>query len=219
MTTRKRWFVYSLVFVSLALALPASAQILYENGPINGETDAFTINFGFVVSNTFTVSQPSQITGLSFGAWLQPGDVLESVGVSITSQEDGGTTYFNQQVNFTQSNCFANNFGFNVCEETASFNAGNFAAGTYWLNLGNAVVNDGDPIYWDENNGVGCTSPGCPSTASDNSVGTIPSEAFTILGNSNSSSGGSVPEPGSLFLAAGGIIGIAGMVRGRMRRE
>jgi hypothetical protein len=27
---------------------------VYENGPINGNTDAWTINFGFVVSDTFT---------------------------------------------------------------------------------------------------------------------------------------------------------------------
>ncbi len=27
---------------------------IYENGPINGNTDAWTINFGFVVSDSFT---------------------------------------------------------------------------------------------------------------------------------------------------------------------
>jgi PEP-CTERM motif len=200
------------------MTLAASAQTVYDNGPINGETDAFTINFGFIVSNSFTVSQPSQITGLSFGAWTFPGDVLESVDVSITSEENEGTLYFNQQVNFTQSNCFANNFGFNVCTETGSFNAGNFIDGTYWINLQNAVVNTGDPIYWDENSGVGCTSPGCPSQASQNDVnGSIPSEAFTILGTSSSSGTGSVPEPGSLLLFAGGFMGVAGMLRRKLR--
>ncbi len=213
---RSRRILLAICF-GLVMTVAATAQTVYSNGPINGETDAFTINFGFVVSNTFTVSQPSQITGLSFGAWLQPGDILQSVDVSITSQELGGTTYFNQQVNFTQSNCFANNYGFNVCEETTSFNAGNFATGTFWVNLGNAVVNDGDPIYWDENNGVGCTSPGCPSVASDNSVGTIPSESFTVLGSPTNSTGGSVPEPSSLLLLAGGVVAMGGMLRRKLR--
>jgi hypothetical protein len=64
----------------LTVALPAIAQqTLYENGPINGNQDAFTINFGFVVSDTFTISGGnSVVNGLSFGAWLEPGDMLES---------------------------------------------------------------------------------------------------------------------------------------------
>ncbi len=199
------------------MTVAATAQTVYSNGPINGETDAFTINDGFVVSNTFTVSQgTSQITGLSFGAWLEQGDVVESVDVAITSQENGGTTFFNQQVNVTQSNCFMNPFGFDVCEETAGFNAGNLTNGTYWVNLSNAVVNSGDPAFWDQNSGVGCTSPGCPSQASDNSVGTIPSESFTILGNATSTAG-TVPEPGSAFLLASGILGAGGFLRRKLR--
>lgn len=60
----------------LAIALPASAQILYNGGPINGETDAWTINEGFVVSDTFIISGGnSTVTGMSFGAWLTPGYV------------------------------------------------------------------------------------------------------------------------------------------------
>ncbi len=43
------------------------------------------------------------------------------------------------------------------------------------MNLGNAVANNGDPVYRDQNSG--------PSLASQNSVGTIPSESFSILGN------------------------------------
>jgi uncharacterized repeat protein (TIGR03803 family) len=157
----------------------------YSNGPINGTTDAWTINNGFVTSNSFTVpSGASLINGLTFGAWAFPGDVLQTVEVSITSSEFGGTTYYDGAVNFTQSGCSGNQFGFNVCTESADYSfTVNLAGGTYWVNLSNAVVNDGDPIYWDENSGVGCDSPGCPSAASQNSVGTIPSEAFSVLGN------------------------------------
>ena len=57
--------------------------------------------------------------------------------------------------------------------------SGSLNAGTYWLNLSNAVVNDGDPVYWDENSGQ--------SSASQNTVGSIPSEAFTLLGGGTSS--------------------------------
>jgi len=205
------------VAISFPLVLPASAQILYEDGPINGTTDAWTINFGFVVSDTFTISTgTSNLTGMSFGAWLFPGDILESVQVFVTSEEFGGTNYFNQIVNFTASGCSANQYGFNVCTETGAFTNGpTLANGTYWLNLGNAVVNDGDPVYWDENSGIGCHSPGCPSQPSQNDTGTIAPESFSILGTPTSGQG-SVPEPGSLVLFASGTLGVAGLLRRRL---
>jgi hypothetical protein len=72
---------------------------------------------------------------------------LESAEVSITSSELGGTSYFDQTVNFTQSGCVANQLGFNVCTESAVFSGPSLNAGTYWLNLQNASVSTGDPIY------------------------------------------------------------------------
>jgi PEP-CTERM motif len=204
----------TLMFVVALAAIPALAQNdLYDNGPINGDYDAWTINEGFVVSDSFTLTAgTNQVNGLSFGAWLaQPGDVLESAEVSITSSEFGGTTYFAQTVSFIQSNCMTGSFGLPVCTETGSFSALQLGAGTYWLNLQNAVVNTGDPVYWDENSGQGCTSPGCPSQASESSVGSIPSESFTMLGSSGSS--GSTPEPGSLLLFASGVAGVVAWLR------
>ncbi len=192
------------------VAIPALAQqtTIYSNGPINGTTDGWTINSGFVVSDTFTVTEGAPpVTGLSFGAWAFPGDVLQTAEVSITSSEFGGTSYTDQVVSFTQSGCSGNQYGFNVCTETGTFgSAVNLAAGTYWLNLANAVVNTGDPIYWDENSG--------PSSASENSVGTIPSEAFTVLGGTTTTTG--TPEPSTILLLGSGMLGVAGMLRRKL---
>lgn len=165
---------------------PLDSNDVYDNGPINGNTDAWTINSGFIVSDTFALANDgASVTGMSFGAWLAPGDTLASAEVSITSGINGGTSYFDQTVNFTQSNCTTNQFGYYVCTETASFNGPALNAGTYWLNLQNGSVSDGDPAYWDENSGAGCQSPGCPSQADENTIGTIPSESFTILGSAS----------------------------------
>ncbi len=203
--------IVSLILLALGLAaVPAMAQGVYSNGPINGTTDAWSINFGFVVSDTFTVgSGGASVNGLVFGAWAFPGDTLEQAQIAITSSEFGGTSYYNQVVNFTQSGCSGNQFGFNVCTETSSsFGPVNLAGGTYWLNLENAVVPD-DPIYWDENSG--------PSSASENSVGTIPSESFTLLGaTSSSTTSGTVPEPSSIMLFGSGVLGLAGILRRRL---
>ena len=167
---------------------PLDSSDIYDNGPINGNTDAWAIDFGFIVSDTFNiVSDGTNITGMSFGEWLFPGDTLTSVELSITSGENGGTGYFDQTVNITQGSCTPNLFGYNVCPETSSFNGPTLNAGTYWVNLQNASLPNGDPTWWDENSGVGCQGQDCPSEASENAIGSIPSESFTILGSSSTS--------------------------------
>jgi hypothetical protein len=209
--------IASLSLLALCLmlaAVPASSQIAYSNGPINGNVDAWTVNFGFIVSDTFNVPyNDTEITGVAFGIWLFPGDTLTSAELSITSQENGGTSYFDQTVYFGTGSCTANQYGYNVCQENTSFAGPTLNVGTYWLNLQNASVPSGDPVYWDENSG--------PSSASQSSVGTIPSEAFTVLGTSDTTSTsttttGTVPEPTSIMLFGSGILSLVGVVRRKL---
>jgi hypothetical protein len=211
----------TLITFAIVAAVPAAAQTVYENGPINGNVDAWTFNFGFTPTDSFTISGGNTtVTGLSFGAWLFAGDTLTSAEVSITSEPLGGTTYFDGIVNFTASGCTINSYGYNVCDETGAFSGPNLTNGTYWLTLQNGSIPNGDPVYWDENSGIGCHSPGCPSQATETGEGSIPSEAFTILGTTSSTTTttttGTVPEPGSLFLFASGFVGLTGMLRRKL---
>jgi len=208
-------YIASLVVWLAILSVPAMADVVYENGPDNDTVDAWTINFGFAVSNTFTVVGGSTtISAFQFEAWLLPGDTLSSVELSITSDELGGTTFFDEVVTgWSNDNCFTNVQGYTLCNEVASFNGPTLATGTYWVNLQNATVPNGDPVYWDENSGIGCHSPGCPSQASENELGTIPSESFTIYG----SPAGSVPEPGGIVLFGSGILSVFSMMRWKLR--
>jgi hypothetical protein len=99
--------------------------------------------------------------------------------------------------------------------DTVSFSMGTLSlpAGNYWITLENATTADGEPVYWDENSGVGCTSPGCPSQAQENGVGTIPSETFTLEGTP----AGSTPEPSTLALLGSGFVGLAAFLRCKSR--
>lgn len=204
-----------LAFCLILAAVPAAAQTVYSNGPINGNTDAWSVSFGFVVSDTFNVvNNGTTITGASLGIWLNPGDTFSDVELSITSGENSGTTYFDQTVNFVQGTCTLNQYGYDVCLETGTFDGPTLNIGTYWLNIQSC---DGPPncdgAYWDENSG--------PSMASENSVGSIPSEAFTVLGTSSStttstSTTTSVPEPSSILLLGSGMLGLLGLVRRRL---
>jgi PEP-CTERM motif len=207
--------IAALTVICLALAaIPAWAS--YDNGPINGTTDAWTINFGYVVSDSYK-SDGSTVTGFSFGVWEFPGDTMSSVDWSITSGENSGTVFGSGTVsgsNLTDKFISTNQYGFDVDAITATgLSVPEQNGSTYWLNLQNAAVPSGDPVYWDENSGAGCKGSGCPSQASESSVGTIASEAFTI---NPGSSTGTTPEPSSIMLFGSGILGLAGVLRRKL---
>jgi PEP-CTERM motif len=207
-----------LVLFSLALAvIPASAQTLYENGPINGNGNGWGISSGDTTSDSINLnSSRSNVYDISIGVWEEPtGNVLKTVDWSFTSQENGGTVFASgtaSGANLTDTFLSVNQYGYDIDLITVSGLNVSLEAGTYWLNLQNAQTPSGDEVFWDENSGVGCQSPGCPSLASESAVGTIPSEAFTLNGTPD---GGSTPEPSSLALFGSGVLGIGGLLRRR----
>ena len=204
--------LFTLLCVTLA-AIPALAQgNVYDNGPLNGNLEAWTINDGFAVSDSFTVSNNNgHIGGLDFVAWLDPGDVDTSVEIQIGSQLFGNNL-MDMTVALTQSGCITNVFGDDVCHESGTFDGPNLSNGTYFLTLSNAVSSFGDPINWDQNAGEGCMSPGCPSQAQDNILGTIPSETFTLTAQGTTTTG-STPEPNSILLFGAGALAVVGRLR------
>ena len=198
--------IASLTLLCLALAaVPAFAQS-YNNGPINGTTDAWTINFGYVVSDTFVVTPNATVDGVEWGLWEFPGDSVSSMSFTVTSGESGGTQYYTF-VGSPNSDSFisTNQYGYDIdVVVVTNINITLNNGGTYWLNVFNAAVPSGDPVYWDENSG--------PSSASESSVGTIPSEAFTI----QYTEGGTTPEPSSIMLFGSGLLGLAGLLRRKL---
>ncbi len=68
-----------LSFAALALLMSGAGQVnavvVYDNGPINGTVEAWTINFGYQVTDSFTVSSPTTLTGAQIGLWVYPGYV------------------------------------------------------------------------------------------------------------------------------------------------
>ena len=208
-----RSFAFAFVLIPASWA---TAGTLYDNGPVNDNQAAWTINFGFQVTDTIQAN--GTVQGLDFWTLLIPGDTVTSVEVAIGTAPFSNNV-FDSFVNLTQADCFSDPFGFNICHQSTTF-SGPALNGNYWLTLENASTPSGDPVYWNENSGNGCTSPGCPSLAQESTVGTIPSESFTLLGTPGSttstSTTGSTPEPASILLLGSGVLGILGILRRKL---
>jgi hypothetical protein len=195
----------------------AAAQTIYENGPKDDDTPGWRYDGSHLfVSDSFAVSGgTSTISGTSLWVLIFPTDHNPTAEVTITSQPNSGTVYFDQTLQFSESNCYAAGWGYNWCVETASWaNGPALSNGTYWVTLKNASLPSGAPVFWNQNAGMGCHSPGCPSQA-EGVLGTIPSEAFTIMGSGETDRGTAAtnPKTSSIFMFGGGFAGLAGMLR------
>jgi PEP-CTERM motif len=203
----------------LAVA-PAMADTLYSNGAYNGTNDAWTINFGFAVSDSFSLSgcaaQGCSVESLHIVYWdASSTDLLTTVDMQLGATSFSGTV--NTLRGATNQFISTNQYGYFLY--SAWFTFANLGApnGTSYVTLSNACSTSGcsvsNPIYWDENSGG--------STAYENTIGSIPSEAFTLDGNHGSTTtttSGTTPEPSSIMLFGSGILGLAGVLRRKLSR-
>ncbi len=221
MSVKTRIAALTILWLALASVPAWAGSWTYENGPINGNIDGWTINFGFTVSNSY-VAAGTSANGFEFGVHEDPGDrvtgvdwILSTGPCSDPGSGCGTIVGFGTATgsNLTDQFLYTNNFGFDIDLITVSnLNVPEINGTGYWLTLANATVTNGDPVYWDENSGVGCHSAGCPSIAYENTLGTIPSEDFTIGGGSS----GTTPEPSSIVLFGSGLVGLAGVLRRKL---
>jgi hypothetical protein len=189
------------IFYLVAAVAPSMADTLYSNGPYNGTVDAWTINFGFEVSDSFTAPQGSSIEGLHFVYWDISGtDVLTTVDMAI-SADPIPVSGFQTLSGVTNTFLGTNQYGYALFQADYSF-VNIPWSGPGWVTLQNACTTSGcsvsNPIYWDENDG--------PSMATNGSIGSIPSESFTLTGTT---SGGTTPEPDSILLFGSGVLALA----------
>jgi hypothetical protein len=202
MKTLNRFFSIIALACLMTVSAVASDPVVYDNGPFNG-TDAWSINFGYWVSDSFYLGTKTQVTGVDFYVWEFPGDQLShvhwrispspaNVTASCTAEVDG-IAYANPWGNLlggvlTDTYITLKPYGYDIDRISIKF-PDHLAAKLdllpciYELRLYDAFVPSGDPVYWDENSGAGCKSNGCPSTATESAVGSIPSETFDVRGH------------------------------------
>jgi hypothetical protein len=223
---RKIFFLIGFLALIGLAALPASAGVVYNNdfgGVISGDNydvDAWTINFGFQVANSFSLASGTTVTGVNLALWAQPSDSLTSVDWYIRADDSPsnpllGTLVASGIANPVGTTLESNGFGYNILEESFDISQALSGGTTYWLQLDTAVVPNGDPIYWDQSDG--------PSTMYENSFGYFTtsnenntckglctgSDSFQLLANT----GTATPEPSAWLLLGGGLMALAGFRR------
>jgi PEP-CTERM motif len=199
----------------LLLAAPAAAGTVFDNFPINGTVDAWTIDNIYSVSDSFTLTSPESLTGVNIGVWEVAGDTLTSVDWSL------GTVFFGSDwgagtasgASLTDAPQFTNGMNFSVDEVSFSLPNVGLTTGTYYLTLQNGITANGNPVYWDENG----TSVNNGVIAQENQAGSIFAESFQILG-SPLDPPPPVPEPATWALFGSGILVAAGLRRKLIRR-
>src|SRR5664280_875933 len=202
-----------LTILCLMLAVSPAMADTYSNGPYYGTNDAWTINFGFSVSDSFTLFSYGSVSQFHFVYWdASASDLLTTADLQLGTTSFGGSA---TTVAFSNTFLGTNQYGYNLYQADAFGLSIPWARGGGFVTLGNACTFSGcsvsNPIYWDENSG--------PSLAYENTLGSIPSEAFTLAGGTipcDVAGGGlsCIPEPSTITLLFGsGIVGLAGVLR------
>jgi hypothetical protein len=222
--------VLAVLFLSLVGALavvPASADTtLYDNtGPTSKGLHGYfgyTINLPWEIADSFTLASNSTLTSVNFLAWLTAGDAMTNVDWSITEYAFGyaigGNIYGSETASLTDTYTGTQLYGSeDLDQESFSLPGLSLAAGTYYLQLQNAVTGYGNPLYWDASNGSSdAAQAGNDSDPYDlNGANSNPgsnSETFQILGSPDSVT----PEPSSFLLLGSGLLRLAGLIKRKL---
>ena len=104
-----------LTILCLMLAVAPAMADTYSNGAFNGTNDAWTINFGFTVSDSFTLSG-NPVNAFHFVYWdASASDLLTTADLQVGATSFGGSA---TTVAFSNTFLGTNQYGYNRTRQT-----------------------------------------------------------------------------------------------------
>jgi hypothetical protein len=199
--------VLILGLIGAVAAVPAFADsTLYSNSGNGSYTfEAWSPS----ISDSFTLSQDSTVTGVNLILWFLPADSP----TSVTWQIDSSFTDFDSSTSLESGTSAVvspilegNAYGYYpVYQVSIAIPSLALDAGTYWLELDGINSKNANGGFWNQSGGS--------SIAYDDYPDFISSESFQILGTPNSSA---TPEPSSFLLLGSGLAGLAGLIKRKL---
>ena len=198
-----------------ALVLPAGVprqaeadNLLYTNGPVDGNDAGWNISSGYAVTDSFTLSSSATLGYATVGLLVLQqlaGDAPTTLDWLIGTSPFGSDVSSGTSVSLTNQDLGVGGLGAEVFQSTFAL-SGTLSAGTYYLTLQNGQTLGGSDLYWDQSGPSGGPSTAYQSLGGPSSG--VLSESFSIY---------STPEPSSLVLLTLGALGLIG--HGRCRKK
>ena len=221
---RRNYFLALAVAAFFLLGAPASADVLYDNGLVNGgPNDYQMISMGYVVSDSFTLAGTSTLTGVNLGIWVPSSYTpdhdylywrISDSHWDTQTNEDHGTQAFLTDVTYLRKGSVTINN--NIPDVYfASFSLPDVVVGpgTHFLTL-DWGYGDHGVLYWDVSNGPSAAYQTGFALADYLTPGSH-SNSFQILGDGPAPTG--APEPASVAMLLSGLALVAGLARRKTR--
>ena len=154
----------AIFFLALGVG-SAHAQVLYNNGPDPGTIGAWPINFGQSVANSFNLEADSTVSSVVLSIWtVDDRNPPQSAKWKITTEAFGGAVLASGE-SVLGLITYSNGRLYTVWTMRIQNMNARISRGTYYLQIYDVLTQWRSWAYWGQNNGGGCSSPGCPSNA------------------------------------------------------
>ena len=171
--------------LSISIALPAlSQQVLYNNGP-DGDVGYYHVNFGAVVTNSFTLPQGATLSRATITIYdVDDGNNPLRVKWTITTEPFGGAVMGEGWVNLELlGSAYPTRFQFFAWPMGVPFSGLPLPAGTYYLQIQDVTTRFDTFAFWAQSSdGISQAYYEPVGQNGAGGVSQVPSEAFSILG-------------------------------------
>jgi hypothetical protein len=171
--------------IAVLSATPAACQTtLYNNGP-DGDVGYYHVNFGSAVANSFVLTQPAMLTGVTLTLYsVDDSNHPQHLKWTITTEAFGGAVKGSGFVDLSLlGSAYLTKFLFYAWEEGFALPNLDLPAGTYYLQIQDVVTQWDTWAFWAQSSDG--NSQGYYRAISQNGAGTVslvPSETFSVLG-------------------------------------